>query len=186
MKKVFLVLISTKLHVNLGGCWLTLIHGPGKDPKISLPFCPNQGIAESKSNISQVKWVGRGHIRVIHKVTLSSPCLSPLILSFSGIYKVKTFLLNLSIKCCNSIWKMLKLSISCTRSGSKLITVVVQFGAILSFSGIYKVKTFLLNLSIKCCNSIWKMLKLSISCTRFETNYCSCTVWSYPLFQWYL
>ncbi len=35
-------------------------------------------------------------IRVISKVTLSSPCLSPPVPSFSGICKVRKFLLNLS------------------------------------------------------------------------------------------
>jgi hypothetical protein len=58
----------------------------------------------AKTSVSRRK---TKHDRAIRKVTLSSPCLwasfHPPILSFSGIRKVRTFLLNVSIKCCNSV-----------------------------------------------------------------------------------
>jgi hypothetical protein len=64
-------------------------------------------------------------IELICKLTPSSPCLwasfHPPIPSFSGICKVKPFLLNLSMKCWNTAFNA---------QGSRVIIVVVQVGAV--------------------------------------------------------
>ncbi len=65
-------------------------------------------------------------IRVIHKVTLSLPSLSPPIPSLSGNHKVMKFLLNLSMKC----WKS-----AFNAEGSRVNIVVAQVGVVKIYVG---------------------------------------------------
>ncbi len=66
------------------------------------------------------------HIRVLRKVTLSSPCLwaafHPLCPLFNEVRKVKKFLFNLGMKCWNSAFN--------TQGSRYILILVVQVGAV--------------------------------------------------------
>jgi hypothetical protein len=137
-------------------------------------------------------WVVRKqNSRVIPKVTLSSQCLwvsfHPPLPSFTSIHNVKTFLLNLSMKCWNSAFNesrnvktfLLNLSMKCWNSAFNVSRNVKTFLLNLSmkcwnsaFNDSRKVKTFLLNLNMKCWNTAFNeshnvktvLLNLSMKC----------------------
>ncbi len=75
----------------------------------------------SSTNIFQAKKKEFNIFLHSWKLSLKSPSLSPPILSFSGIHKVRKFLWNLIMKCWNSAFNA---------KGSRVIIVIVQMGAV--------------------------------------------------------